>query len=296
MNLRAKGALVTDAVTKAPASGSPKVQVFVPYRAGLPPLKQYFRSVWVRRQLLVELSRTTTRAENQDTWFGRIWNVLNPLLLGAVYFLLVTILAKGNTVQFYLAYLLSGLFLFTALGKASMTGVNSMTSNSALVTKTSLPRVILPLSNVWIAIAQYLPTLVILLLVALVTGVRPHVAWIACIPLLLLFVVFTIGFVLILATLQVYFRDTRNFLTYLVRIWLYLTPVLWTVGQTPGFLKGFVLLNPMYSIVGGWSEAFVYGNWPPLSYWIAGTLWAVGTLLAGVYFFLSREREFAVRI
>lgn len=287
---------MADAVTQAPASASPKVQVFVPYRAGLPPLRQYFSAVWERRQLLAELARTESRAENQDTWFGQIWNVLNPLLMGAVYFMLVSILSRGGTQPYYLAYLLAGLFLFTALGKALTTGVRSMTSNAALVTKTAMPRVVLPLSNVWVAISQFLPTLIVLLLVGLVTGVRPHLAWLAMIPLLVLFIVFTFGMVLILATLQVYFRDTRNFLTYFIRIWLYATPVLWTVAQTPHFFKGIVFINPMYPIVGGWSEAFTQGEWPPLIYWVSATAWAIGALLFGLYFFLSREREFAIRI
>lgn len=296
MSRAMKGVSVAEVAAQAPNATSTEVQVFVPYRAGLPPLRQYFRAVWARRELLQELTRSDIRAENMDTLFGRVWNVLNPLLLGIVYWVLVLILVRGGTTQYYLAYLLSGLFMFDVLAKAATPGVRSMTSNSALVTKTAMPRVILPISNVWIAVSRYWPTLAVLVIIALGVGVRPHWAWIVCIPFFALFVVFILGFVLLMATLQVYFRDTRNFLAYVLRIWMFLSPVLWTVGHTPAIVQKIALLNPLYSYIGGFSEAFVYGNWPPLAYWIAAVGWAVTSILVGGYFFLSREREFAIRI
>lgn len=284
------------ATTPTPAAEQAKVQVFVPYRAGLPPLKPYFAAAWARRPLIEELARSTVRAENMDTWFGRVWNVLNPILLGLVYMMLVIILVRGGTVQYYLAYLLSGLFLFDVVSKASSAGAVSIVNNASLVTKTALPRIVLPLANIRIAVSRYVPMIVVLLIVSLGSGVRPHWAWLACVPLFVLMIIFLSGFVFLMATMQVYFRDTRNFLSYFLRIWLFLSPVLWTVDYTPAFMKSFVLLNPMYSIVGGFSNAFVYGQWPPMSYWVAASCWALGMITLGTYVFLSREREFAIRL
>ncbi len=71
--------------------------VYEPHKAGLPPLKEYFKELWRRREFAIEMSRATLRAQNSDTVFGVLWNVLNPLLLAAVYYVLVVVLSGGQT-------------------------------------------------------------------------------------------------------------------------------------------------------------------------------------------------------
>jgi len=66
--------------------------VYEPHRVGLPPMIPYVQELWRRREFAVELSRTNLRAQHFDTAFGQLWLILNPLLLGFVYFLLVDIL------------------------------------------------------------------------------------------------------------------------------------------------------------------------------------------------------------
>ena len=69
-----------------------KVQVYAPHRASLPPLGPYISEFWRRRRFAYELSRTTQKADHFNTTLGAAWLVLNPLLLGMVYFLLVSVL------------------------------------------------------------------------------------------------------------------------------------------------------------------------------------------------------------
>ena len=73
------------------------IQVFAPHRAHLPPLGPYVREFWARRRFAYELSRTTQKASHFDTALGALWLVLNPLLLGVVYFLLVSVISSGGT-------------------------------------------------------------------------------------------------------------------------------------------------------------------------------------------------------
>ena len=81
------------------------------------------------------------------------------------------------------------------------------------------------------------------------------------------------------AALQVYFRDTASFLPYFVRIWLYLSPVLWYADEARQHYgetgARFAAINPLYTIIGGWSDLLVRGNVPPLSMWLFAAAWAV---------------------
>jgi teichoic acid transport system permease protein len=83
---------------------------------------------------------------------------------------------------------------------------------------------------------------------------------------------------------------------YFVRIWLYLSPVIWLISDVPERMRQFVQFNPVYPMLGGFTEALVQGQVPGWPLWVAGTCWAAFFLVGGSLFFMSREREFAVRL
>jgi teichoic acid transport system permease protein len=94
----------------------------------------------------------------------------------------------------------------------------------------------------------------------------------------------------------VYFRDTMSFLPYFLRIWLYLSPVIWFAEDVPHRLAPFMRFNPLWSMLGGWTDLLVEGRVPPLSMWLSAVAWALASFALGSLFFISREREFAVRL
>ena len=82
----------------------PKIQVFEPHRASLPPLIPYIKEFWRRRVFATELARFSDKAEYLDSRLGKVWLVLNPLLLGFVYYLVVTIIRPGGTLPGPVSY------------------------------------------------------------------------------------------------------------------------------------------------------------------------------------------------
>ena len=66
--------------------------VYEPHSAGIPPLRNYVRELWKRREFASELSKATMRGANTLTVFGQLWLILNPLLLAGIYFLLVQVI------------------------------------------------------------------------------------------------------------------------------------------------------------------------------------------------------------
>jgi teichoic acid transport system permease protein len=236
------------------------------------------------------------RAANTTTVFGQLWLVINPLLLAAVYFVLVTILRGGDSDGDFFAYLVAGLFAFYFVSGAISTGAASVVGGGKLLLNTSFPRLLLPLSAVRTAFGRFLPTIVIYLPIHLALGLSLRWTMLLAVGFLAMMVVFATGMAMIFATAQVYFRDTASFLPYFIRIWLYLSPILWYPGQVPDEIKDFMILNPLYPMIGGWSELLGAGEIPQASWWVAGTLWALAAVVAGSLFFMSREREFAVRL
>lgn len=270
--------------------------VYEPHRAGLPKMRPYFRELWRRKSFAIELSHTEMHAANTDTFFGQAWLVINPLLLASVYFVLVEVISGKSKPPTFFAHLTSGIFLFYFVSGAMLSGVSSVVSGGRLIMNTSFPKMLLPISATYTAFRRFLPTLLVFGVVGAVAHLKvgPHLFWV---PVILLEAAcFGLGLAMLFSTLQVYFRDTKAFLPYAVRIWLYLTPILWFADAAPPRLAPFLPFNPLFGIMGSWSQVLIEGQPPAPKLLALGAVWSLSTLVVGGLFFMSREREFAVRI
>ncbi|MFF0266504.1 ABC transporter permease [Kribbella sp. NPDC004536] len=278
---------------------NPSVHVYEPHKVGLPALRPYFKALWQRREFAAEMSRTNIRGAHTNTFFGQVWLVLNPLLLALVYYLLTDIIAGGSArvdAGLRFAHMCGGLFAFYYFSGAMTAGAASVVGGGKLLLNQSFPRMLLPLSAVRTAFFRFVPTLVVYIIIHVLMKQKLHWQMLLAPIFLVMLTVFAAGMGMIFAALQVYFRDTASFLPYFVRIWLYLSPVLWFAEQAPARLKGFIQYNPLYPLLGGWTDLLVKGHVPDMKLWIAGALWAVLAFAVGALFFMSRERDFVVRL
>lgn len=272
-------------------------QVYEPHRVGLPPIGPYLRELWRRREFAFELARTNMRAQHLDTVFGRVWLIINPLLLAAVYFVLIDIIRKGESRgEEFLAHLIAGIFAYYFVSGAVREGARTVTRGGRLVLNTAFPRLLLPISSVYGNFIRFLPTLAVYAVIHLATGMPVGPQLLLVIPLIALFVGVAAGLSIFVSTLQVYFRDLAQFLPYLLRLWLYLSPILYFADEVPDRYQIFVWLNPIGPLLDGWSDVLIRGDVPSLAVWGASLAWAVGLILVGSLFFMSRERDFAVRL
>lgn len=273
-----------------------ELHVYEPHRVGLPPLVPYFRELWRRREFAVELARSNLRAQHYNTALGQLWLIVNPLLLGFVYFSLVTVVRGGSRGDEFLAHLLLGLFTFQLVSGSIRQGAKSVVGGGRLILNTAFPRTLLPLASVLIAFMRFLPTVFVYAIVHMATGLplTPQILW--GIPILLIIVVFATGVTMLVASAQVYFRDLRNFLPYCLRIWLYASPILYYAYEVPDRLKPILHLNPLYPMLATLSETVNLGHNPSPGFIAWSLAWATAAIVAGALFFISREREFAVRL
>ena len=287
--------------------GSNKIQVFEPHHSSLPPLKPYISEFWRRREFATELSKFSDKAEYLESKLGKVWLVLNPLFLAVIYFLLVTII-QGNSVQnnsfTILCHILIGLFTFYFAQNCILLGAQSITSGGRLILNQAFPRSLLPLSSAISAARQFLPTLPVYISIVIVGKLvlsdteLPGLTWnYLLIPfVLILLIVTSFGLSLLFATMNVYFRDTTKLLSYIMRIWLYASPVLWQPDMLTGWHRIILYLNPLGPIISANSRIWIDGMTPTSSQLIGFLLWAFAAIFLGGYFFISRERDFAVRI
>ncbi len=275
---------------------TPELNVYEPHRTSVPPVGPYLAELWRRRHFAIAMARMRLRAQHYGTVFGMTWLLLGPLCLGGVYFILVDILRGGQHPPGFFTHLLGGIFAYQLFADAVRRSAASVTGGGKLILNTAFPRALLPLSDVITSIVRFGPMMVLYAVIHTAQGLPVNVNTLWAVVIFVEIVAFATGVSLFMAALQVYFRDIKEFLPYLMRVWLYMSPVLWYADKVPHGYEWLLWANPMGPPLTAWNEALTEGIMPGGTWLVLGAVYGVIALVAGFLFFASRERDFAVRL
>ena len=254
--------------------------------------RSYIRDLWHRREFTVYLALARIQARNSSTSLGLLWWVLNPLMLAGIYYLIFGIIFDARQdLPVYFPYLVSGVFAFYYTRGALLSSTSTILANAKLMVNLKFPRLTLVVAGVLESGFGFVASLFVYLLVALPMGAWPGVE-IAALPIVvILHSGFNLGLGALGARFTIPFRDLHNLLPYALRLWLYLSPVVYTMEQVPGGLRMLIAVNPLTPILGLYRWCLL-GQ--PLEPWvpIAAVGWTLLAIGLGVPTFTRAERHF----
>jgi len=272
-------------------------RILRPFRAGFPNLQQYFKDVWSRREFVTELSRVDRENEHLDTFFGKLWSIISPLLSAGVYYLFIFVL-QGAQGPVRFLHLMLGIFVFEFLSTAATRGSSSIIGAKGIINNTEFPRILLPLTQVLTSWRIFLPSLGVYALFHAGLQQPLTIYALQAIPALLLIIIFSTGLALFASTAQVYFRDTASLMPFVLRLIMFASPVLYYPEQAKELLGGIFIsaVNPIFCMVEIFSGSIVRGDTFDVWTWLIASSWALFTFIGGFTFLVMREGEFAARI
>lgn len=246
-------------------------------------------SAW---DLLLALTARDIKARYQGTFFSFIWWIARPLALG-----LVLYFALGRVLRFeipsYGVFIMSGLFAWFWFSGSVSASASSIVANGGMIKKVPFPRLILPLSAVFFNTAQFAMTLPILTLFVFISGLEPSPAWLAGIPILVATqLVLLIGIGMLLAAINVFFRDLSAMLEVMLVLMFYLTPIIYPLQRVPPEFRSYMKLNPVAPLIDAWHDLFVSGTFSVTDLW-PSYLFAIGFVVVGLAVFRRLEDHFA---
>lgn len=247
--------------------------------------------------LLRELVKRDFKARYIGSAFGFLWSFVLPiwqlLLFTFVFAGVMRIrLEEDAVVGSFAIFVFSGLLPWAALSEGVTRGTTAITDNATLVSKLRFPSRLLVATVVITALVhEAIAGAVFLVYLA----VSQQLSW-GTLPLLALAVpiqaMLTLGLGLGLAAINVYFRDTAQFIGMLLFGWFYLTPIVYPLYMVPDTLQAMVRANPLATLVQlyRWS---ILGNQPPM-FWDVLVLLLTTFLVffAGVWLFRRFEHAF----
>jgi len=162
---------------------------------------------------------------------GYLWQLVRPLLFFAVLYVFFTQIAdvtkgQGPSGQFYGSQLLCSIVLFTFFQEATGGAVRSVVDRETLVRKIQFPRLVIPLSIVLLASFNLMLNLIVVIVFALIEGVRPMVSWLELPLIVAMLVVLSTGIAMLLSALFVKFRDILPIWEVVAQVIFYASPVI----------------------------------------------------------------------
>ncbi len=214
-----------------------------------PPIPEYLRQLWRRANFIVAFATARNVAMYTEAKLGQLWQVLTPLLNAGVYFLIFGLLLHINRgIPDYLGFLVTGVFVFNFTQRSVISTSTVMTDSLELIRALHFPRASLPLAYVMIEFQQMLLSMVVLIPILLLTGEPITWYWLLALPALLLQAVFNVGAGLFAARLGAQVNDFSQLLPFLMRTWLYVSGVLFSIQTLFHSASGKVItlleLNP----------------------------------------------------
>lgn len=253
-----------------------------------------FRELWRYRDLCVVLAWRDIRVRYQQTLFGALWAILQPVLLMVVFAVFLGRLADvpSNGVPYPLfAYCALVPWTFFAQGLVGSAG--SLVENQALVTKVYFPRLLVPAASAASYAVDFLIGHVLMIVLLVHYGAEARVTMLL-LPLLALGVfVAIVAYGLGLAALNVRYRDVRYAIPFGIQLLLFLTPVVYPANLVEGGWRYVYALNPMAGLVDLYRWALLGTDHLPAGALVTSAVCAVVLLFAGIVYFQKVERSFA---
>lgn len=220
-------------------------------------LKNILLPIFSYKYLLYQLTLKAIKSRYKQSVIGYAWILLNPLVQLFVYSFVFSIVFSFPTNNipypiFLFVGLLPWIYFQTSLASATL----SLVDNSDLLRKVNFPREILPYSVILSKTVDFFFAFILLLLFMLIYQIPIQFSILWALPLFFIQIILMTGFSLLFSTLNLFYRDTQYLINLLLLIWLYLTPVVYSLSLVPGKYIFVYKLNPMVGIIEGYRSSF----------------------------------------
>ncbi len=253
-----------------------------------------WQEMWARRELVAALVRHEIQIRYQQTVFGVLWVVGQPLVTSAILSLLLTRLTepRGAGVPYPLfVYVAMAPWAYISHGLTK--GSYSFVFYAELVNRVYLPRLLIPVAVVLAALVDFAVTLAVLPFLMGYYGLAPSLSLVA-LPLVVALMILTVlGLAIWLAVLNAEFRDISYALPFMLQLGLFCSPMFYSSDIVPVPWRWLYALNPVAGVVEGMRWCVLHAQPIPLGLMLVSTVSALAITMGGLYLFQRREPHLA---
>ncbi len=261
---------------------------------------EFVHTIATHRRLLAALAKRDLSDEYVSHSFSMSWAIIHPLFQMGVYLFIFTkifpsrIDAPASAATDAIVYLLSGIIPWLAISQVMSRSSASIMNNSSIVKQMAFPLELLPIKTLAGPLVFGGTSLAFLVAYgAWVTGGSILPNYLVGLPLLIVLTVLLLaGLSLMLGCLQVFMRDTKEFINLFLAIGLFIHPILYFPNAVPAAVRPIIYLSPFSYVLFCWQDLMFYGAIVHPWAWLITGILAVMAFVLGARLFVVCKPHF----
>jgi lipopolysaccharide transport system permease protein len=254
------------------------------------------KDVWSFRGMIWSSVKREFQSRWTGTQFGPFWLVAQPL---ATIFIFTVIfanimrpgMANHNSKFAYSIYLCSGVLTYNLFSEMLGRSVNIFAENANLLKKINFPKLCLPIIVLVSSILNFSIIMALFLLFLVVISAFPGWIILSALPVLGIQLLFTIGLGMLLATINVFYRDVQQMVQVVLQFWFWLTPIVYVAPTLPNAAQRILDSNPLWPLIHAYQGIFLEHRLPNWGGLIYPLLLALFFVVLGVFSFYKLQGE-----
>jgi lipopolysaccharide transport system permease protein len=252
------------------------------------------REIWKYRELFYFLTKRDIKVRYKQTVLGGLWAIIQPVFIMIIFTLFFGRLAKVPSDGIpYPIFVYAGLLPWTYFANALTASGNSLVGSANLITKVYFPRLIIPASASLAGLVDFFIAMLVLGFLMAYYQFLPSYGILLFPALVALTFLCAVGVGLWLSALNVEYRDIRYAIPFLIQIWMFVSPVIYSVSIVGENYRWLLAINPMGGVINAF-RASLLGH-QPVDWFLLGISAAIilFLLFSGMYYFRRMEKTFA---
>lgn len=244
------------------------------------------------RDLLIVLVEKELKVRYNNKALGYLWSIASPLTSALVYYVAFKVFMRVH-IEDYPLVLVSGVFPWQWFTNCVGSAPNLFVGNSTIIKKVSFPRNLIPLCTCLNHMIHFLASVPVILLFIFMFNKTPTIAWLYGFPILLIAQLLTVyGLSLVLASINLFFRDLERLTNILTSLLFYFTPIIYPIELIPDFYRRFLWINPVAPLIVSWRELILEGRLEPTNL-VISVVYGILFLAIGQYVYNKLSWKFA---
>lgn len=244
--------------------------------------------------LFIILINRDIKLRYKQTLLGVFWVILQPLMTSVMFTIVFGRMGKMPSDGIpYLLFALTGVLPWSIFSQSVLKASTSIINQAHLISKVYFPRMMIPASVSGASLVDFVINLSVVLGFCLIYGVYPSWNIFLLIPLTILLLFLSLGIGLLFCALNVFYRDFSIALPFLIQIWMFASPLVYSASMVPEKWRVIYSINPIAGLIDGYRWAFFgLGDFPWFSLGFAA-FFSISAFLLGALLFHRVERQFA---
>jgi len=254
---------------------------------------EFFCDLYRHKNMIFSLTLRDFKGRYAGSLLGILWAFLQPLTMMMILWFVFTVGLKAgsprNNIPF-VAWFFTAMIAWNFFADALLISSNALSEYSFLVKKVKFQIALLPLIKIFSSVILHSVFILLLMVVLIFNGIFPNFYWAQSIYYLAGTLVLLTGLGWITSSLSVFLKDTGQIVGIIIQFGFWATPVIWDPSSVSAKYSRLIKLNPMYYIVDGYRESFLYRKaiWESSPYLIF-YFWIVALTIFFFGYFLFRK-------